>query len=206
MAIVFIFQIPSISEALAKECVAVSVVNGVASESIFCKGIVENADGDFFVNVQISEEDISKVTIGKSAKITCKALGDKILNGEVIKISDFAYKVTYGGVSMTVVDAVISLNTSYKGLKSGYSATAEIIYTEVENAAILPYECVAKEKDGKYYVYKVENNWAVKEYINVAFEDEKGAVISGKCDFDTVCEEPENFFGDYVRIKNVGID
>ena len=199
-----IAQIPNISKELAKECYAVSVVNGVASESVFCKGIVEQASDGFIVNVQISEEDISKIKVGQTAKISCKALGDELLLGRVKELSNFAYKFSYGGVNVTVIDAIIELDGNFKALKSGYSVTAEIIYTEIKNAVILPFEGIAQEKNGKYYVYRIDNDWAVKEYVSVAFEDEKGAVISGKCNFNTVCEEPESFSGDFVRIKNVG--
>ena len=199
-----ISQIPNISNEFAKTCSAVSVVNGIASESIFCKGIIEGGYDNFIVRVQISEEDVSKIKVGQATKISCKALGDKVLQGKVKELSDFAYKITYGGVNVTVIDAVIELDESSKGLKSGYSVTAEIIYTELKNAVILPFEGVAQEKSGKYYVYRIDDNWAVKEYVEVAFEDEKGAVISGKCNFKTVCEEPESFSGDFVRIKNVG--
>ena len=205
IAIMFVFQIPNISNELAKECVTVSVINDVASERVFCKGFIEKTNDDFVVKAQISEEDISKVAIEKTVEISCKALGDKILYSKVETISDYAYEISYGGVNVTVVDAIIKFDESYDGLKKGYNVTAEIIYTEVKNAAILPFECVAQEKNGRYYVYRIDDNWAVKEYVNVAFEDEKGAVILGDCDFDTVCEEPERFSGDdYVRIKNVG--
>lgn len=199
-----ISQIASISNQLAKNCSAVSVVNGNASESVFCKGVIDEADDNFIVRVQISEEDIYKVKVGQTVKISCKALGDKLLYGKVKELSDFAYKITYGGVNVTVVDAVIELDETFEELKAGYSVTAEIVYTEIKNAVILPFEGVAQEKDGKYYVYRIDDNWAVKEYVEVVFEDEKGAVISGECNFKTVCQEPENFSGDYVRIKNVG--
>jgi len=204
IAFASIFQISRISNILAKECVMVSVVNGSASQSVLGKGLIKKEKEEFIVKAQISEEDISKVTVGSPAKITCKALEDEILSGKVKKISSYAYKVSYGGSDMTVIDVIISFNATYDILKTGYSATVEIIYTEIENANILPYECVAQEKNGKYYVYKINENWAVKQYVDIAFEDEKGAVISGKCNFNTVCQSPENFSGDYVRIKNVG--
>ena len=201
-----VVQIPNISNELAKECTVVSLVNSTASKSIFCKGVIEEENGSFIVRVQISEEDVSKVGIDKPVKVSCKALGDKILFGKVKQISDFAYKIVYGGANVTVVDALIELNNDDDRLKTGYSATAEIVYTQIEDATILPFEGIAQEENGRYYVYRINDNWAVKEYVTVVFEDEKGAVISGKCDFDTVCEEPESFSGDFVRIKNAGND
>lgn len=201
-----ISQIPDISNEFAKNCSAVSVVNSNASESVFCKGVIEEGVEGFGVRVQISEEDVYKIKVGQKTKICCKALGDKVLLGKVKEFSEFAYKINYGGVNVTVVDAVIDFNEQFDELKAGYTVTAEIVYTELENASILPFEGVAQEKDGKYYVYRIDDNWAVKEYVNIAFEDEKGVVILGGCNFKRVCEEPENFSGDFVRIKNVGDD
>ena len=199
-----ISQIPNISNEFAKDCSAVSVVNSNAYERVFCKGIIEENYGNFIVRVQISEEDVYKVKEGQLVEIFCKALGKKALPGKVKELYDFAYKTTYGGISVTVVDAIIEFDEAYKDLKSGYSVTAEIIYTELKNAVILPFECVAQEKNGKYYVYRIDKNWAIKEYVEIAFEEEKGVVVSGKCEFKTICEDPESFSGDFVRIKNVG--
>lgn len=201
---ILISQIPYISNEFAKECYAVSVVNSTANRSVFCKGIVEQEYDAFVVKAQISEEDICKVKIGQTAQITCKALGETDLIGRVKELSDFAYKTTYGGVNVTVIDAIIEFYENYEGLKSGYSVSAEIIYNQIKNAAILPFEGIAREDDGQYYVYRIDDKWAVKEYVEIAFENEKGAVISGECDFKKVCEEPERFSGDFVRIKNVG--
>ncbi len=202
--VVCISQIPNISNQLAEECYTLSVVNGEAIESVSCKGVIEEAYDGFIARVQISEEDINKVKVAQMAELSCKALGKKTLRGKVKELSNYAYKVVYGGVNITVVDAVIDFEEDYEGLKSGYSVTAEIIYTELKNANILPFEGVAQEKNGRYYVYRIDDNWAVKEYVDIAFEDEKGAVVLGECNFKTICEEPQKLSGDFVRIKNVG--
>lgn len=204
--LICVFQIPNIINELSKECVKVSVVNGVASKSVFCKGIIEEDNGEFIAKIQIGEEDISKVNVGNLVKVSCKALEDKEILGELKVLSDFAYKTVYGGVNITVVDAVVVFKDVCDGLKAGYTATAEIVYTQLNGASILPFEAVAQDKNGKYYVYCIRDNWAVKEYIDVAFEDEKGVVVVGECEFDIICEDPESYNGNYVRIKNAGND
>ena len=50
---VCISQIPYFSNEFAKECYTVSVVNGAANESVFCKGIVEQEYDKFVVKAQI---------------------------------------------------------------------------------------------------------------------------------------------------------
>ena len=204
--IIATLQIPTISNEIATECSSVSVISGTATESVSCKGIIEENNGEFSAKVQISEEDIFKVKKGQSVKITCKAVGDLPLKGRVKELSNVAYQMTYAAATFTVVDAVIEIEKNNADLKNGYTITAEIIYLEVKDASILPFEGVAQDKEGKYYVYRIEDNWAVKEYVDVAFEDDKGAVLSEDCEFQTVCETPENLSGDFVRIKNVGND
>lgn len=204
--IIATLQIPAISNEIATECSSVSVICGTATESVSCKGIIEENNGEFSAKVQISEEDIFKVKIGQSVNITCKAVGDLPLKGKVKELSNVAYQMTYAAATFTVVDAVIEIEENNADLKNGYTLTAEIIYSEVKDASILPFEGVAQDKEGKYYVYRIEDNWAVKEYVDVAFEDDKGAVLSEDCEFNKVCETPENLSGDFVRIKNVGND
>lgn len=204
--IIVTFQIPTISNEIATECSTVSVINGTATESVSCKGVIEEKNGEFVAKVQISEEDIFRVKKGQSVRIICKAVGNVPLKGRVKELSDTAYKMLYATANITVVDAVIEIEGNNSDLKSGYTITAEIIYSEVKDASILPFEGVAQDKDGKYYVYKISDNWAIKEYVDVAFEDDKGAVLSKEYEFETVCETPENLSGDFVRIKNVGND
>lgn len=204
--IIVTFQIPTISNEIATECSTVSVINGTATESVSCKGVIEEKNGEFVAKVQISEEDIFRVKNGQSVRIICKAVGNVPLKGRVKELSDTAYQMLYATANITVVDAVIEIEKNNADLKNGYTITAEIIYSEVKDASILPFEGVAQDKEGKYYVYKISDNWAIKEYVDVAFEDDKGAVLSKECEFETVCETPEKLSGDFVRIKNVGND
>ena len=176
--IIVTFQIPTISNEIATECSTVSVINGTATESVSCKGVIEEKNGEFVAKVQISEEDIFRVKNGQSVRIICKAVGNVPLKGRVKELSDTAYQMLYATANITVVDAVIEIEKNNADLKNGYTITAEIIYSEVKDASILPFEGVAQDKEGKYYVYKISDNWAIKEYVDVAFEDDKGAVLS----------------------------
>lgn len=196
------FTLPNITEHFAEDCATVPISTGIANESVSCKGIIEEiSDNEFVACIQISEEDISKVEIGQSVDIHCSALGDKILKGELTELSNKAYQITYASMKITVVDAVVEFKETDPKLKSGYSVTADIIFSEIENATILPFEAVAQEKTGEYYIYRLEDGWAVKEYIDVEFEDEKGVVVSGEWAYDEICEAPDEFTADRVRVK-----
>ena len=99
-------------------------------------------------------------------------------------------------------DSVDDILDDDERLKSGYTVTAEIILNNIQDATILPFEAVAQEKNGDYYIYRLENGWAYKEYIEVSFEDEKGIVVENLNRAWQICENPASFSKDCVRVKN----
>lgn len=195
-------QIPALANHFTKECATVSIINAEASESVNCKGVIAGDEKNGYkALIQISEDDISRVEEGQSVLLHCNALGETVLSGELSSISDEAYQATYSSIKITVVDAVVDILDEDDKLKSGYTATAEIVLNKVDNATILPFEAVAQEKNGKYYVYRLENGWANKEYIDIIFEDEKGFVVSNLNKNWRICENPTEFTDERVRVK-----
>jgi HlyD family secretion protein len=196
-------QIPNITRQFSKECYTVPIISAEASESINCKGVIlGNKNTGFTANIQISEDDILRVEEGQSVILHCNALGDTELKGKLTTLSDKAYQASYSTMKITVVDAVVDVLDDDTRLKSGYTVTAEIILNKIQDATILPFEAVAQENDGDYYVYRLENGWAYKEYIDVSFEDEKGAVVKNLDKSWQICENPAGFSKDSVRVKN----
>lgn len=196
-------QIPALANHFTKECTTVAIINAEASESISCKGIISGDDENGYkALIQISEDDIARVEEGQSVLLHCNALGDTVLSGELTSLSDEAYQATYSSIKITVVDAVVDILDQADKLKSGYTATAEIVLNKVDNATILPFEAVAQEKSGEYYIYRLENGWANKEYIDISFEDEKGFVVLGLEDDWQICENPTKFTEERVRVKH----
>lgn len=196
-------QIPNITNEFSKECFTVPIISAEANESISCKGvIVGNSDSGYKAKIQISEDDILRVEEGQSVLLHCNALGDTELKGELKNLSDKAYQTSYSTLKITVVDATIDILDDDERLKSGYTVTAEIILNNIQDATILPFEAVAQEKNGDYYIYRLENGWAYKEYIDVSFEDEKGIVVENLNRAWQICENPASFSKDCVRVKN----
>ncbi len=196
-------QIPNITNRFSKECYTVPIISAEANESVSCKGVIlGNKDSGFKAKIQISEDDILRVEKGQSVILHCNALGDEKLNGKLTSISEKAYQTSYSTFKITVVDAEVDITDDNSRLKSGYTVTAEIVLNKIEDATILPFEAVAQEKNGKYYVYRLDNGWAYKEYIDVSFEDEKGVVVKNLNKSWQICENPESFSKEIMRVKN----
>lgn len=155
----------------------------------------------FVVKMQISEEDIADIEIGQKVLLHCSALKDEVLEGTLTELSKNAYQATYATSKITVVDAVASVSEYNSKLKPGYSVTAEIILSETDNAVILPFDAVAQDAGGEYYIYRATNGWAIKEYIDVCFEDERGMVVGALSGLEGICENPEQFRHDRVRVQ-----
>ncbi len=205
---IMLFQtLPILQNQFAAPCATVGVINDDASEVVSCKGVIQKeAKGGYVALLQISEDDISRIAVGQSVEIHCNALGNTVLAGELTTLSEKAYQTSYGSMKITVVDAVVTIEGGQDKLKSGYSTTADIVLTKEENATIIPFEAVAREKDGAYYIYRLENGWAQKEYIDVIFEDEQGVVVAGKPTLSVLCENPEQYKKDRVKVKENGND
>ena len=202
-AVILCQQIPNITQKFSKECYTVPIISAEANESVSCKGVIlGNKTDGFKAKIQISEDEILRVKEGQNVILHCNALGDTKLKGELSSISEKAYQSSYATFKITVVDAVVDILDDDSRLKSGYTVTAEIVLNKIENATILPFEAVAQEKNGRYYVYRLENGWANKEYIDVSFEDEKGVVVKNLDKYWKICENTASFSNDSVRVKN----
>lgn len=201
-AVVLCQLIPIVKDGFAAPCVTIPIITDEASERVSCKGIIDEIQTKQFVALlQISEDDISEVSVGQEVELHCNALGETVLKGQLKSLSDSAYQTSYGSLKITVVDAVVTIDDIDARLKSGYSVTAEILVSKLEQATILPFEAVGKDGDD-YFIYRVENGWAVKETISVAFEDEKGIVANNLDPTWSVCEDPTIYEGDRVKVKH----
>lgn len=199
--VALIISIPTIENKFATKCTTVSAINATASKKISCKGIVKK-EKDFYVHIQIPENDISQIKVGQKVDIHCNAIGDEVLKGKIKDFSENAYVDDYASLSFTVIDAKVELEKAPKNLKIGYSVVAQIILDEVSNATILPFDVVGQDDDGRHYIYRTIDGWATKEYIDVIFEDEKGFVVSENKNYSNICENPDLFTEERVRVNN----
>ena len=86
-------------------------------------------------------------------------------------------------------------------LKPGYTAKTSIILSEPEMMTLVPYEIINQDENGEY-VYLLENNKAVKRYIQTGAELSEGIeIISGIKNGDYLINPVENCTeGDMILI------
>jgi len=106
------------------------------------------SEGDFKIEVDISESDIPKIKIDDQVKITFDAFGeDKVFGGKVISV-DPAETVIQDVVYYQVD---ISINDSSQEIKPGMTANVEILTASRRNVLYVPQRSVIRE-NGKQIV------------------------------------------------------
>lgn len=118
------------------------------------------------MNINISEEDIKKVSTNQEVEIVANYDETKIYKGKIIKINDIG-TASSGGTNFAAIASIE--NDGY--LKLGMSATCTITLEKDENVVALPIEAIQYEDDKKF-VYKLnENNETEKIYVETGKSD-----------------------------------
>lgn len=176
--------------------------DGSSVESGYSIATIAGTD-ELALSAAISELDIAKVQEGQRAIFTCAAYPDDVFTGKVTHIASAARNQYNGAVLETVVDIVVSPDSTDVRLKSGLSADVDIVLSEPRQICVLPYEAIAQDEGGEY-VYVYENGAAVRRGIFTGAEFTDGTeVLKGVSPGETVFAKPEEIEGrKYIRIDD----
>lgn len=151
------------STIVAPESGVISLLNIEKGERVVGTGMMSGTEvlriadlNAMEVQVEVSENDIPRVTIGDQVEIEIDAYLDRTFKGKVVQIANSANNTT-GIVALTseqVTNFVVTINIdsdSYKDLiteqkpypfRPGMSASVEIYTEEVNDALSIPIQCV----------------------------------------------------------------
>ncbi len=122
-------------------------------------------DDPFKIEVDIYEEDVTKMNVGNPVNITLVAFSEQVLTGKVISI-DPAEKIIDGVVYYEVS---ISLDDLYEGIKPGMTADLVIRTDFKENVLTVPEKAVRK-RNGKTIVQVLKQNLVVEREIEIGLK------------------------------------
>lgn len=215
------------------ECTVICEEDGIVTSVNVYEGAY-NTPGSTIVTVEnnqsmvmtanVDETDILKLQEGMEAIVTAKALGDKELKGEVIKV----IKIANGSGSAEGMGGEVSAAASMSGfsvqiriepseLISGMTAKAKVFLTQKSDVLCVPYDVVREDENGKMYVLVGEDNGdgtytAVKksvtlgEEVNYYVEVTSGDIEEGDyVILDIMVEEGEIFEG-AVSMNDMAMD
>ncbi len=130
------------------------------------------------VEAYVSEYDIAQIQVGQKVEMTSDGIENKIYTGTVTKIEPTASTQSTMSGSETVVPIVIHMDNPDELMKPGFSLDLEIIVEDLSDVVFVPLSAVGKQKDGNYYVYKVnENGILQKTDVTLGSTNDTNAVI-----------------------------
>ncbi len=157
------------------------------------------------VAVSIREKYLSQVEVGQAVEIAGVAFDKKVYHGTVTHIDETAHQAYVGTVSETVVDAVVSLNEAEAddSLRAGLNARATVVTAVLDNALLVPYECVTQDENGKEYVYVYgEDGTATRCMPQFGEECSDGVlVVSGLSSGVRLVQNPDALSGETVAVQ-----
>ena len=115
------------------------------------------------VDLEISQMDINKISIGQTARLSFDAIPNAVFSGTVIEISEAG--------SASNEDAVfgvrVALTDPDGGIKPGFSTTVSIITDQVDDALLVPNSAIQYGDDGSTFVMEAAG---LGEFISVRIE------------------------------------
>ena len=112
----------------------------------------------------VSELNIARIQPGQPVEFTLSAYPDDVFTGTVSKIAGSARSQYSGAVLETVVDVLISPDSTDPRLCSGLTADVRFQLSDPRKICVLPYNAIGQDEEGEY-VYLLEDGAAVKHNI-----------------------------------------
>lgn len=120
----------------------------------------------------VSDADIVHLKLGDKAALYFDAWQDTVFSGEVVEIAGMAIATT------GTFETKIQINDTNNQLKSGFIGSAEITSSTINQFVEIPIESLIQADKKNGFVYKVENELAVKQEVKVVKMLNKSLLIS----------------------------
>ena len=149
----------------------------------------------YVLNVEIDELDVPKLKVGQLATIALDALSDDRFHARVERIVPQTDKVT------KTSRVYLALQEPVGGIQVGMTATANIIYSTIEGALLVPKTAVFEE-ERLQYVWKIDDGLLKKQPITPGASDLiYFEVTNGLAGGDLVVLNPEERFRDGMEAE-----
>lgn len=124
----------------------------------------------FIFRAQIDEQYLKYISIGTEMKLAFNAYDSLTINASVTKIA--AKGTETAGAVKFAVDAEFDILPNMPVIRSGYSATAEVLLQQAEDVLTLPEKCVTFRQDSTYvYILDSTTNKPVQRIIKTGISD-----------------------------------
>ena len=126
------------------------------------------------VDVNVSEVDINRVSIGQPVTLTFDAILGKTYHGEIVEVSQ-AGTAEEGVVNFIVT---VELTDADSAVKPGMTAAVNIVVEEMQDVLLVPNRAV-RLSDGQRVVYVLAEGQPAKKTIRLGSSSDTMSVVTG---------------------------
>jgi len=123
----------------------------------------------YIVNLRLKQQDALYIKEGMKAKIKVKGMDEKEYNGTVFDVDEIATASVSEGKG-SKINVKVSIDNPDESIKTGYEAEVKIDLNIKADAVVVDFESIIMDKDGKKYIYYVENNLARRKIVATGIE------------------------------------
>jgi HlyD family secretion protein len=125
-------------------------------------------DHSLEVVLDVDEIDIGNIAVGQPAVITLEAWPDQELQGQVTTIAPKGDALS----EIVTYQVYISLDAGDLPLRTGMTANANLVTIQRDNVLLVPNRAIVADRQvGKYYVYRMQGDQAVKVEVGIGLRD-----------------------------------
>ncbi|WP_255444847.1 efflux RND transporter periplasmic adaptor subunit [Bacillus sp. TE8-1] len=161
-------------------------------------GITIRTAGPLKVKGQLSEYELSQMKVGQEISITSKTVQGKIWTGTVTEIGTTPVKTMDENKTISNYPFVVTLNNSEE-LQTGFHVYV-ISKTGEANGTVVPKSSIVKKGD-KNVVFIVKDGKAKEQPVNIEFETDNEAKVSGIKKDDQIISKPEKDVTDGMEVS-----
>ncbi|MCX8128968.1 MAG: efflux RND transporter periplasmic adaptor subunit [Clostridia bacterium] len=155
---------------------------------------------ELIINAKISESDIKDIKIGNKVEISGDSIDPEKYEGTVKSIAPVAKKEVVDKTEQTVVDVEIQVVSKGTILKPGFNVDIKIQTKSMKNVLSVINDAVKEDKEGKKFVYVVENGVAREIGVDIIIESELYAGI--KENKDGIAEKSKVIYNSSESLKS----
>jgi len=146
----------------------------------------------------ISDVDVVKIEIGDRTSLHFDTWQESVFNGKVLEIAGMASPTT------GTYEIKIQVSDAGNKLKPGFIGSAIITSSKVNHQIEIPIESLVQANKKTGVVYKVENELAIKQHVQVAkILNKKLLILDGLSENDKIIVEGLNkLTGDSISVKS----
>jgi HlyD family secretion protein len=131
-------------------------------------------DNSLEVVLDVDEIDIGNIAVSQPAIITLEAWPDRELQGKVTTIAPKGDALS----EIVTYQVYISLDAGDLPIRTGMTANANLVTVERDNVLLVPNRAIVADRQaGKYFVYRVQDDQAMKVEVTIGLRDDSHTEI-----------------------------